>query len=142
EDVVRRFLLTLWNTYAFYVTYANIDEPDLLAAPPHEGRPVLDRWALSQLHGTIAHVRDSMEAFDATGAARRITRLVDDLSNWYVRRSRRRFWDPARASDGAGANPDKLAAYATLEECLRTVGGLVAPIAPFVSEHLYRSLTA
>jgi isoleucyl-tRNA synthetase len=139
EDVVRRFLLTLWNTYAFYVTYANIDDPDLSRAPEPADRPVLDRWALSQLHGTIGHVREAMASYDATDAARRIAQLVDDLSNWYVRRSRRRFWDPARAGT-VDLVADKLAAYATLEKCLRVVAGLMAPIAPFVSEALYRNL--
>ncbi|MFN2590176.1 MAG: isoleucine--tRNA ligase [Actinomycetota bacterium] len=139
-EVVRRTLLTLWNTYAFFVTYANIDDPDLSATPPVEARPPLDRWALSQLHATVAHVRRSMDAFDATGAARRISQLVDDVSNWYVRRSRRRFWDPARTADGESAAKAKLAAYATLRECLVTLAGLLAPFTPFLAEELYRNL--
>jgi isoleucyl-tRNA synthetase len=141
EDVVRRFFLTLWNTYAFFVTYANLDEPDLSAAPAPPERPPLDRWALSRLHRTVDVVRRALDAFDATGAAREIEALVDDLSNWYVRRSRRRFWDPVRAT-GPGAAAEKLAAYATLAECLTTVAVLVAPIAPFVSEEMYRNLLA
>jgi isoleucyl-tRNA synthetase len=138
-DVVRRFLLTLWNVYAFYVTYANLDLPDLGAAPPPAHRPPLDRWALSQLHGTVRVVREALDAYDATRAAKRLEQLVDDLSNWYVRRSRRRFWDPARAG-GDGA--DKLAAYATLHECLTTLARLLAPFVPFVSEEVYRNLVA
>ena len=92
-DVVRHFVLTLWNTYAFYVTYANIDEPDLAAAPAPADRPPLDRWMLSRLHGVVTTVTSDMDGYDATGAGRRLEELVDDLSNWYVRRSRRRFWD-------------------------------------------------
>ncbi|MGH2573776.1 MAG: isoleucine--tRNA ligase, partial [Actinomycetota bacterium] len=140
EEIVRQFLLTLWNTYAFFVTYANIDEPDLAAAFPTVDRPALDRWALSQLHGTVDTVRTAMDSYDATGAARRIERLVEDLSNWYVRRSRRRFWDPARSAGGQAT--DKLSAYATLHECLASIAKLVAPITPFLSEELYRNLVA
>jgi isoleucyl-tRNA synthetase len=141
EDIVRRFLLTLWNTYVFFVTYANIDDPDLSSAPLAADRPLLDRWALSQLHGVVRTVTDAMESYEATGAARRIQEFVDDLSNWYVRRSRRRFWDPAR-SGGDREGRDKLAGYATLHECLTTIARLMAPIAPFVSEALHRNLTA
>ncbi|HXF57631.1 MAG TPA: isoleucine--tRNA ligase [Actinomycetota bacterium] len=138
-DVVRRFLLTLWNVYAFYVTYANLDLPDLAAAPPPALRPPLDRWALSQLHVTVALVREALDGFDATRAAKRLEQLVDDLSNWYVRRSRRRFWDPVRSG---GGREDKLAAYATLHECLTTLARLLAPFVPFVAEELYRNLVA
>ncbi len=139
-DVVRRTLLTLWNVYAFFVTYANIDEPDLAGAPGPADRTPLDRWALSQLHATVAEVRRSLDAFDATGAARRISQLIDDLSNWYVRRSRRRFWDPARTGGDRDPTASKLAAYATLRECLVTLAGMLAPIIPFLSEELYRNL--
>jgi isoleucyl-tRNA synthetase len=146
EDVVRQLLLTLWNVYSFFVTYANLDRPELdLALPPSE-RPLLDRWALSQLHETVATVRDAMESYDATGACRRIGQFVDDLSNWYVRRSRRRFWDPSRApGDGRAADAaarDKLAAYATLHEALTTLAGLMAPVVPFITEEIYRNLVA
>ena len=146
EDVVRQILLTLWNTYAFLVTYANLDQPHLAGAPPPTDRPVLDRWALSQLHRTVTTAREAMEAYDAPGAGRRIAQFVDDLSNWYVRRSRRRFWDPARTSgDGSGSHSaarDKLAAHATLHECLTTVAGLMAPFTPFITEEIYRNLVA
>jgi len=144
EDVVRRLFLTLWNVYAFFVTYANLDDPDPLSTPPPPERPLLDRWALSQLHRTTADVREAMESYDATGAARCIERFVEDLSNWYVRRSRRRFWDPSR--DGPGAEDDpgrrsgKASAHATLWECLVTLSGLLAPITPFLAEELYRNL--
>jgi isoleucyl-tRNA synthetase len=143
EDIVRQLLLTLWNTYHFFVQYANLDEPDLAAAPPPAERPLLDRWILSQLHGTVLSVREAMEGYDPPGAGRRIGQLVDDLSNWYVRRSRRRFWDPARAAeDGSNASADKLAAYATLAACLTTLAGLMAPFTPFVTEEIYRNLVA
>jgi isoleucyl-tRNA synthetase len=139
-EVVRRTMLTLWNTYAFYVTYANIDDPDLEAAPPATDRPPLDRWALSQLHGLADQVRRALDSFDATGAARRIDQFIDDLSNWYVRRSRRRFWDPTRAGGDHQAGAAKLGAYATLRECLVTLAGLLAPLMPFVAEELYGNL--
>jgi isoleucyl-tRNA synthetase len=140
DDVVRQFLLTLWNVYAFFVTYANVDgfepaEHDV----PVERRPHLDRWILSQLARTAAEARDGLERYDATGAGRRIARFVEDLSNWYVRRARRRFWDPM--GDG-GPTDDKSAAYLTLHECLTTVARLLAPFTPFVAEELWRNLAA
>ena len=136
-DVLRRFFLTLWNTYAFFVTYANIDDVDPagLVVPPAE-RPALDRWALSRLHSTIAAARDGLEHYDATSAARAIDAFVDDLSNWYVRRSRRRFWDPAGPAD----DRDKAAAFLTLHESLSAVAALLAPFAPFIAEELHQNL--
>ena len=157
EDIVRQLLLTLWNTYHFFVQYANLDRPDLAAAPPTPERPLLDRWVLSQLHGSVGAVREAMEGYDPPGAGRRIAQFVDDLSNWYVRRSRRRFWDPARsAGDGSGYEStaeteatgrgagaqEKLAAYATLHECLAVIAGLMAPFTPFITEEIYRNLVA
>ena len=139
DDVVRRFLLTLWNVYAFYVTYANADgfdpgEHDV----PVPDRPLLDRWVVSQLHGTIAEARAGLDGYDATGAGRRIARFVDDLSNWYVRRARRRFWDPSAPA----ASGDKAAAFLTLHECLVTVATLLAPFTPFVVEEIWGNLAA
>jgi isoleucyl-tRNA synthetase len=122
------------------VTYANIDEPDLSSAPVPSSRPPLDRWVLSQLHGTVAAVRRSLDGFDATGAARRLSQFIEDLSNWYVRRSRRRFWDPARGGGDQDTAASKLSAYATLRECLVTLAGMLAPFVPFVAEALYRNL--
>jgi isoleucyl-tRNA synthetase len=138
-QIVRQFLLTLWNTYAFFVTYANIDEPDLTAPPPPPERPPLDRWVLSRLHQTVEMVREAMDGYDATRAAKGVSDFVDDLSNWYVRRSRRRFWDPERSG---ATSDDKLAAYGTLHECLVTVAGVLAPFTPFIAEELYRNLVA
>jgi isoleucyl-tRNA synthetase len=138
DEIVRQFLLTLWNVYAFFVTYANAEgwEPGS-PAPAVADRPVMDRWVLSQLHRTVAEAREGLEAYDATGAGRRIATFVEDLSNWYVRRSRRRFWNPA----GGGGN-DTAAAFATLHECLVTVSTLLAPFTPFVAEGLWRNLAA
>jgi len=143
QDVVRQFLLTLWNVYAFFVTYANADgfDPDAAEALPVAERPPLDRWVLSTLHRVTLDVRGRMDAFDATGAARELSAFLDDLSNWYVRRARRRFWSSERAGDGAGSS-DKAAAYATLHECLVTLVALVAPFAPFVTEEIWGNLAA
>jgi isoleucyl-tRNA synthetase len=139
EEVVRQFLLKLWNVYSFFVTYANADGVDAgTLEVPIDGRPPLDRWILSRLHRTVHEVRRGLETYDATGAGRRIASLVDDLSNWYVRRARRRFWDPGGESDRGG----KEAAYATLHECLTTLALLLAPFTPFVSEALWRNLAA
>jgi isoleucyl-tRNA synthetase len=139
EEVIRQFLLTLWNVYVFFVTYANVDDfdPDGPDVPLPE-RPVLDRWILSQLAETVEEAREAFERYDATSAGRRVGRFVDDLSNWYVRRARRRFWDPGRG----GAARDKSAAYLTLSDCLLTVAQLIAPITPFIAEELWRNLAA
>ncbi|MCC6898241.1 MAG: isoleucine--tRNA ligase [Polyangiaceae bacterium] len=131
-EAVRRFLLTLWNTYSFFVTYANIDgfTPAWLAP---ERRPELDRWILSELHTLAGRVTDDLEAYEPTDGGREIAAFVENLSNWYVRRSRRRFWK--------GTNDaDKAAAYHTLYECLVTLSKLLAPYTPFVAEEIYRTL--
>jgi isoleucyl-tRNA synthetase len=137
DDVVRRFLLTLWNLYAFFVTYANAEgfEPD--DPPPPASRPVMDRWILSRLASTLRATRDGLEAYDATGAGRAIAELVDDLSNWYVRRSRRRFWNPE-----GGSVDDVRAAFATLHTCLVSIATALAPFTPFLAEELWRNLAA
>ena len=129
RESTRQTLLTLWNVYSFFATYADIDgwqassEP---LAPTH----VLDRWILGELDATITEVTTSLEAFDAMQASNRIVRFVDDLSNWYVRRSRPRFW---KASD-----PN---AHATLHHCLVTTAELLAPFTPFLAEELWTTLT-
>ncbi|MGH2682680.1 MAG: isoleucine--tRNA ligase, partial [Actinomycetota bacterium] len=139
DDVVRHFLLTLWNVYSFFVTYANADQFDPAdhEVPPAE-RPVLDRWVLSQLARTVADVRERLERYDATAAGRRVAMFLDDLSNWYVRRARRRFWDPVRPQEAR----EKAAAFLTLHECLETVAQLLAPFTPFVAEEIWRNLSA
>ena len=131
-QVVRNFMLTLWNTYSFFVTYANLDK----WAPVSDFRfptSQLDRWILSELDTLTNTVTDALEHYDVTGAARPIASFVDDLSNWYVRRSRRRFWK-------SGDDADKQSAYATLYECLVTLSKLLAPFMPFTAEAMYRNL--
>jgi isoleucyl-tRNA synthetase len=123
-ESVRQFLLQLWNTYGFYVLYANANE----IAQPGEPETELDRWALSRLNATIAEVRDRMEEYDATRAGHAIAAFVDELSNWYVRRSRRRFWD---------GDP---AAFGTLRTCLVEVTKLLAPFCPFVADAIFENL--
>jgi isoleucyl-tRNA synthetase len=122
---VRQFLLQLWNTYAFYVLYANVNDVAPAEAPPGDD---LDRWALSRLAATTERVRERLDAYDATFAGRAVAEFVDDLSNWYVRRSRRRFWD---------GDP---AAFGTLRHCLVTVSQLLAPFCPFMADELYDNL--
>ncbi len=139
DEIVRQFMLTLWNVYSFFVTYANAEgsDPSEPATPPAD-RPALDRWALSQLADTVGAARDGLESYDATGAGRRIAAFVDDLSNWYVRRARRRFWNPA----GDQGGDDARAAFHTLHTCLVTVAQLLAPFTPFLAEELWRTLAA
>jgi isoleucyl-tRNA synthetase len=139
-ESVRKLLHTLWNTYCFYVLYANVDDFDHAAhtlAPA--SRADLDRWILSRLQGTITAVREDLDGYDTTSAGRSIGTFVDDLSNWYVRRSRRRFWRPSSTPEDTGRD-DKLAAYLTLHECLVTVAKLLAPFTPFVSDEIYGNL--
>ncbi|MEW6227620.1 MAG: isoleucine--tRNA ligase [Bacillota bacterium] len=132
----RRFLSTLWNVYAFYVLYANVDgfDPARHELAP-EKRGVLDRWIISRFNGLAKTVRQELDAYGITSAARAIEQFVDDLSNWYVRRSRRRYWRPEM-------NEDKIAAYLTLHEMLVGVAKLIAPFTPFVAEEIYRNLEA
>ncbi|WP_217914325.1 isoleucine--tRNA ligase [Miltoncostaea marina] len=144
DEAMRRFLLTLWNTHSFLVTYASL--PDGWAPggpPPAPGdlRPV-DRWILSRLDATVATVTERLDGFDATGAGRAIEGFLDDLSNWYVRTQRRRFWGGRGGGAGAGARADGDAAFATLHECLATLALLVAPFCPFVAEELHGTLVA
>jgi isoleucyl-tRNA synthetase len=134
DEVVRKFLLTLWNTYSFFTLYANIDRFDPTAQEsPVEERPLIDRWLVGELDALVRDVTAGLEAYDATGTSRAIQQFVDDLSNWYVRRSRRRFWK-------SESDADKLAAYHTLYEALVTVTKLLAPFTPFVAEELYQNL--
>jgi len=131
DEVRRRFILPLWNVYAFFVTYANLDgwKPGGKAGAPS----LLDRWILSRLADVVATVRARLDAYDVAGAARPIERLVDDLSLWYVRRGRRRYWK----SEG---DADKQAAYETLYTVLVTLSRVLAPFLPFLSEALYQNL--
>ncbi len=135
-EVVKKFWSTLWNTYSFFVTYANLDgwTPDS-PQPPLAERDLLDQWVLAELHQLTRTVTDAYENYDVPNATRPIQTFVESLSNWYVRLSRRRFWK-------SESDQDKLAAYATLYECLLTVSKLLAPATPFLSEALYRNLVA
>lgn len=137
DEVTRKFFGTLHNTYSFFALYANIDNFDPATARriPLEERPELDRWILSRLHSLITEVRSDLEDYEPTKAGREIAAMVtDQLSNWYVRLARKRFW-------GGGMTDDKLSAYETLYECLVTVAKLMAPFAPFYADRLYRDLT-
>lgn len=137
SESLRQFLLTLWNTYSFFVTYANVDgwqadgadsfQPTAFSLTP------TDRWALARLHALVRDVTTDLEGYDIHTPAKRLEQFVDELSNWYVRRNRRRFW-------GSEMNADKQAAYATLYTCLTTVARLMAPFTPFVAESMYQNL--
>ncbi len=130
-DVIRSFTLTLWNVYSFFVTYANLDKPQglTITAPTND----LDRWLLSELNVLVRDVTKAYETYDALNATRPIEKFVEQLSTWYVRRSRRRFW-----KNDSGA--DKQAAYSTLYTALTTVAKLLAPAMPFLAEELYQNL--
>jgi isoleucyl-tRNA synthetase len=135
-ETSRRFLATLWNTYSFFVTYANIANFDPAGdSPPVPQRADLDRWVLSELARTVQQVTAALDAYEPADAARPIEQFVEQLSNWYVRRSRRRFW---KSDDSA----DTQAALWTLYKCLVTVTRLLAPFTPFVAEELHRNLIA
>ncbi|WP_322817744.1 isoleucine--tRNA ligase [Tepidiforma sp.] len=133
EEGLRRFLLTLWNTYSFFVSYANID--GFRPAGRWEPTAEIDRWLLSELNALVVRVTDELEQYDPTDAARAIEAFVDDLSNWYVRRSRRRFWRGASEDDA-----DKRSAHETLYAALTTLAKLLAPFTPFVAEELWQNL--
>src|SRR5215813_10553500 len=134
-DVQRKFFGTLLNTYAFFALYANIDgfryaEPDV----PVSKRPDIDQWILSVLNTTAAEYIEAMDGYDPTRAARLVSNFtIEQLSNWYVRRNRRRFW---KGESGT----DKTAAYQTLFECLVAITKMTAPLAPFISDEIYRAL--
>jgi isoleucyl-tRNA synthetase len=131
-ESLRKFLMTLWNTYSFFVTYARISNFDPAGAPPSE-RPELDRWVLSRLNGLVAEVTEDLDTYDPTSAGRAIQAFVEELSNWYVRRSRRRFWKTGDVQDSDSA-------FHTLYTCLVTLAHVLAPFTPFLAEELYQNL--
>jgi isoleucyl-tRNA synthetase len=139
EEVQRKFFGTLYNTYQFWALYANLDGFDPHAEPPAleadtEGHHEMDRWILSRLHSLILETVSAYEEMEPTRAARAIQEFTDEhLSNWYVRLCRRRFWKD-------GKSRDKWNAFATLHQCLRTLSQLMAPLAPFYADRLYRDL--
>jgi isoleucyl-tRNA synthetase len=130
-DVIRSFTLTLWNVYSFFITYANLDKPRALTvtAPTND----LDRWLLSELNALVREVTDAYENYDVTNATRPVEKFVEQLSTWYVRRSRRRFWKN-------DSDADKQTAYSTLYTALTTVAKLLAPAMPFLAEEMYQNL--
>lgn len=133
-EVINKFWGTLWNTYTFFVTYANLDKWSPLGPQPEvKDRDPLDQWVLAELHQLVKEITEAYESYNVTDATRPIQAFVERLSNWYVRLSRRRFWK-------SEADVEKLGAYATLYECLVTVSKLIAPAMPFLSEALYRNL--
>ncbi len=135
DETRRRFLIPLWNVYSFFVTYANLDnwEPSSQFTIHNAQLAELDRWILARLNQVIARVTDRMEEYDPYGATLALEPLLDDLTNWYVRRSRRRFWKSEH-------DADKEAAYATLYHVLVTLSKLLAPVVPFVTEVMYQNL--
>lgn len=136
QESARKLFATLYNTYSFFALYANVDGFDRNAPRiPVDRRPEIDRWILSVLNSLVKDVDEALEDYEPTKAARAINDFVNDnLSNWYVRLNRKRFW-------GGEMNEDKLAAYQTLYECLVTVVKLIAPISPFVADKMYADLT-
>ncbi len=155
RDSIPEFLLRLWNVFSFFTIYAEIDKytgptningkldqltaEELAQSPTYravEKRAELDRWMISELHACVEDVQARMDRYDSYGACQALNELVDALSNWYVRRSRNRYWAEDTQS------PDKLDAYWTLYECLITISKLIAPFTPFLAEALWRHLTA
>jgi isoleucyl-tRNA synthetase len=132
DEVRRQFLIPLWNVYSFFVTYANIDgwEP---TGDGTEGQTLLDKWILARLNQVVAKVTERLDNYDAYGTTLVVEPFLDDLTNWYVRRSRRRFWKSEQ-------DADKNAAYVTLYSILTTLCRLLAPITPFVTEVMYQNL--
>jgi isoleucyl-tRNA synthetase len=142
DEIIRKVLLTYWNTASFLVLYANAAAassggapwtPEAGQAPAPADRPLLDRWLVSEVNACVRDVTAALEAFDTATAGRRVAGLIDDLSNWYVRRSRRRFWDGPASADGA-------AAFATLHEALVAVTKMMAPITPFLTDYVWGAL--
>ena len=158
RESVPEFLLRLWNVYSFFVIYSRIDgfDPALMIDTPGElahadlamargwrpasARGELDRWMLSELNATAAEMVERLDRYDHFGAAGRLSALVDAVSNWFVRRSRERFWGPGRADGGPETNHEKLDAYWTLYETLLAVAKLAAPFVPFVTEEIWQNL--
>lgn len=137
-DATKELLLKVWNVYSFFATYAAIDGWAPHDPPPVSSRPELDRWILAELDATVREVSSALEAFRTHPAARAIESFLDALSNWYVRRSRSRFWAPNEASGRASA--DKHAAFGTLYEVLVDFARLLAPFVPFLAEELHQAL--
>ncbi|MHB1088472.1 MAG: class I tRNA ligase family protein, partial [Acidimicrobiales bacterium] len=138
DTSLRETLATLWNTFSFFTTYASLNnfDPKDPEIPGVEGRSAIDQWILSRLEGVTVDVTSALDGYEPLGGTDALASLIDDLSNWYVRRSRRRFW----RTDPDAPRSDSLAAQATLLEVLQRVTLLLAPFCPFISERLYREL--
>ncbi|PKN94989.1 MAG: isoleucine--tRNA ligase [Chloroflexi bacterium HGW-Chloroflexi-6] len=132
-EVMRNFTLTLWNVYSFFVTYANLDDWKPGANQAGLAYSSLDKWLLSELNTLVRDVTEALEHYDVTGATRPLEKFVENLSTWYLRRSRRRFWK-------SDSDSDKQAAYATLHTALVTLSNLLAPTMPFLADELYQNL--
>jgi isoleucyl-tRNA synthetase len=128
NEVVRKTLLTYWNTVSFHALYANASNFEISQTPALAERPLMDRWIISELNLLVKEVDTALEDFDSQIAGRALARFIDDLSNWYVRRSRRRFWD------------GETSALGTLHECLVTLTQLLAPLVPFITEQVWQEL--
>ena len=133
QDVASSFINTFWNTYGFFILYARIDDFDLTEDVPVAERPEIDRWAIALLNQTVRTCTEALDDYDAKRAGDAIESFIDQLSNWYVRRNRRRFWKSTDAKD-------KRSAYLTLYECLNAVHRLMAPFVPFLTEQVYQNL--
>ncbi len=133
REVAATFINTLWNTWSFFILYARLDRFDASRRVARTDRPQIDRWALALAHQTLQTVTESLDRYDAFAAGQAIEKLVSQISNWYIRRNRRRFW---KSDDG----DDKQAAYLTLYECLDLIARMIAPFMPFLSEAFYHNL--
>jgi len=141
RDVVRTVLLPYWNAYSFFTTYAaaeGLKAHHLATAPPIQSRPEIDRWILSVLQSLVKRVNEEMLGYYLYNVIPPLIEFVDDLTNWYIRRSRRRFW--AARSEGDGIPADSMAAFATLHDVLVTFAKLMAPVLPFLTETMYQGL--
>ncbi|MDR1636905.1 MAG: isoleucine--tRNA ligase [Treponema sp.] len=137
RDILKSILLPLWNAYSFYVTYANIDKVSPRAAPENPGNP-LDRWILSEAESLAEKVSGALDAYDLSRAVDPILEFIDLLNNWYIRRSRRRFWKSLGPEGSSDA--DKAEAYATLYDVLKTLIAVAAPFIPFTTEAIWQNL--
>ena len=135
EETQRKFLSTLWNVYSFYVLYAEIDKFNPLEYKEHKSDNVMDKWIISKLNTLVKDVDEKLEKYDITSAALEIEDFTDELSNWYVRRNRERYW-------GTELTDDKISAYVTLYTVLTTLIKVAAPFVPFITEEIYQNLVA
>jgi len=134
EETMRKVILPLWNTYYFFTTYANIDNWDFAASSYTKKENQLDKWILSELNKLIKDVQQAMDNYTLMNATKYIVEFMDNLTNWYIRRSRRRFWKSENDND-------KIQAYETLHEVLVKLTQVLAPFSPFITDYIYQDLT-